>query len=139
MTTVGTSPPTNNPATLQAENGVIAGGSKIQRNKAGYNGSGFVNFNRKGGSVTFRNVDGGTGGTATVKIRYALKSGSRTGTFVVNGISKNITFSSTGSWSKWSTLSKTVSLKSGTGNTIVINSTGQDLSNIDQITVTTGG
>jgi hypothetical protein len=84
--------------------------------------------------MTFNNVNGGAGGSQTITFRYALASGSRTGSLVVNGVAQNITFNSTGAWTTWATQNVTVTLKSGTTNTIALDSTGQDLANIDEMT-----
>lgn len=123
--------------TIQAESATWGGGVTIDSNNAGFNGTGFANFPVSGGYLQFNNVNGGAGGSCTVTVRYALGvTTSRTGTRVVNGSSSAITFSPTGSWTTWATTSFTVNLNSGTGNTIRFESNGQDLGNIDQITVT---
>ena len=122
--------------TIQAEAGTIAGGTTIDSNNAGFNGTGFANFPTTGGSLQFSNVNGGTGGAGTVTIRYALGvTTSRTGQIVVNGVTNNITFNPTGAWTTWVTQVVNVSLASGTTNTIRFQSNGQDLGNIDEITV----
>jgi rhamnogalacturonan endolyase len=89
-----------------------------------------------GGSLQFNNVAGGAGGSRTLTARFANGSGSsRTGRLVVNGAGQNITTPATGSWATWQTMSLTVPLNAGTGNTIRFESTGQDLANIDHIVV----
>lgn len=126
-----------NSTTLQAESASVGGGTTIDSNNAGFNGSGFANAPVSGGYVQFNNVNGGSGGTATLEIRYALgATSSRTGALIVNGSSQNITFNPTGSWTAWTTMSLTVPLQSGTSNTIRFESNGQDLGNLDEITVT---
>ena len=88
------------------------------------------------GTTQFNNVQGGTSsGAKTISFRYALASGSRTGTLTVNGVSQSITFTSTGSWTTWSTLNVTVNLNAGTTNTLILRSTGADLGNVDSLTV----
>jgi rhamnogalacturonan endolyase len=52
----------------------------------------------------------------------------------VNGAAQNITFNSTGGWTTWNNLDVVVPLNSGS-NTIRLESTGQDLANIDQLTL----
>ena len=122
--------------TIQAESASFGGGVTIDSNNAGFNGTGFANFPVSGGFLQFNNVNGGAGGSATVTVRYALGiTTSRTGLRIVNGSSQSITFNPTGSWTTWNTLSFNVNLNSGTGNTIRFESNGQDLANIDQITV----
>jgi rhamnogalacturonan endolyase len=71
-----------------------------------------------------------------MRIRYALGvTNSRTGQLTVNGVSQSITFNPTGSWTTWAVLVVNVNLAPGGGNTIIFQSTGQDLANIDQIQI----
>jgi hypothetical protein len=130
--------PTNTPSssTYQAEDANVGGGAVVNTNHSGFNGSGFVNFPRNGGYVEFQNVNGGSGGSRTLQFRYALgASSARTGQLTVNGSNQNITFGSTGSWSSWAIHEVVVTLNSGSSNTIRLQSTGQDLANLDQMTV----
>jgi pectate lyase len=123
--------------TIQAESASFGGGVTIDNNNAGFNGTGFANFPTSGGFLQFNNVNGGAGGTATITVRFALGiTTSRTGQRIINGGSaQNITFNPTGSWTTWNTMSFTATLNSGTGNTVRFQSNGQDLGNIDQITI----
>jgi rhamnogalacturonan endolyase len=120
-----------------AENGTLAGtGTVVETTNTNYNGTGYVNFPTTGGSLTFSNVNGGAGGTKTLAIRYSNGgTATRTGTLVVNGVSQSITFNVTSSWTTWAVQNVTVSLTAGAKNTIQLNSTGNDLANIDEITV----
>ena len=123
-------------STYQAESAVLAGGAVVESNHSGFNGTGFVNFPSNGGTLTFNGVDGNGGGTKRLAICYALgASGSRTGTITVNGSSSNITFNSTGSWNSWTTMNVNITLNNNSSNTIQFASTGQDLANLDEITV----
>jgi len=120
----------------QAEDANIGGGVSVDSNHSGYNGTGFANFPTTGGYVEYQNVDGGVGGSATLRFRYALGiTTTRTGQLTVNGANQNITFSPTGSWDTWAILDVTVNLNAGTTNTIRLQSTGQDLANQDQLEV----
>jgi rhamnogalacturonan endolyase len=122
--------------TYQAESAQFGGGSVTETTNGGFNGTAYINFSSNGGFLQFNNVNGGSGGSTTLRIRYALGvSGSRTGQLIINGMSQNITFNSTGSWTTWAVMTVNVSLTSGSGNTIRFQSTGQDLANIDQIQV----
>ena len=49
---------------VQAEDATIGGGSIVETNNAGFNGTGFVNLPTSGGFVQFNNVDGGSGGSS---------------------------------------------------------------------------
>jgi hypothetical protein len=123
-------------STYPAESATLGGGAFVETTNAGYNGTGYVNFPTTGGTCTFDNVDGGTGGTHQLTIRYANGSGaSRTGALVVNGASSSITFPATSSWTAWTTLTVNIALSSGTANSISLQTNGQDLANIDEITV----
>ena len=121
---------------LQAENASFGGGATADSNNAGFNSTGFINFPASGGFVQFNNVNGGAGGSTTVRIRYALgASTSRSGQLSVNGANQTITFASTSSWTTWVLQNVSVPLTAGATNTLRFQSTGQDLGNIDQIEV----
>lgn len=129
-------PPPPTTAVFQAENAIRSGtGTILETIHTGFHGTGYVNFPTRGGSLTFNNVNGGTGGTKTLIIRFALGNTTRTGQIVINGVATNITFPSTGSWTTWRTLTVTKTLLSGSANTIQLRSTGADLANIDELTV----
>lgn len=132
---VSQSAPTGSTITLQAESGTVGGGTTIDSNNAGFNGTGFANFPTSGGSLQFSNASGGTAtGSRTITVRYALgTTASRTGRVLVNGTAQNITFAPTGAWTTWATMTFTATLNSGATNTIRFESNGQDLGNIDQI------
>lgn len=129
---------TGSTITLQAESGTLGGGTTIDSNNAGFNGTGFANFPTTGGSLQFSSASGGsTTGTRTITIRYALgATTARTGRVLVNGVAQNITCQPTGAWTTWTNMTFSATLNSGTTNTIRFESTGQDLGNIDQISYT---
>jgi lysophospholipase L1-like esterase len=124
-------------STYQAEDGALSGtGTIVESTNSGYNGTGYINFPTTGGTLTFNNVNGGNGGARTLRFRFALAgSSARTGQLVVNGTTTNITFSTTGAWTTWTTIDVSASLNSGTGNTIQLKSNGSDLANVDELTV----
>ncbi len=131
------SPPT--PGAYQAESAVLAGGTVIETVNSGYAGTGYVNFMLTS-SLTFNNVDGGSGGTKVLRIRNAFNAaGPRTGELVVNGVVQSITFNPTGSFTTWLNKDVTVTLSAGTTNTIILRSTGSDLANVDEMAVLTPG
>jgi rhamnogalacturonan endolyase len=132
----GGSDPNPNPgaATYQSESAVLGGGAFLETTNSGFIGSGYVNFPATGGFVEFQNADGRGGGSHTLRVRYALgATANRVGQFVLNGSTQNITFTPTGSWTSWSTLTIPVTLNGGSANTLRFLSNGQDLGNIDQI------
>ena len=121
--------------TIQAESGVISGGT-FDSNNAGFNGTGFANLNASGGSLQFNNISRSTAGSTNLAIRFALgATASRTGNLVINGVSQSITFPVTGAWTTWNTMNVTINLNAGSSNTIRFESIGNDLANIDQIIV----
>lgn len=121
--------------TYQAENGLVGGGTVTETTNAGYLGSAYVNSAVNGGYLEIRDVDGRGGGSKTLAIRFALGvTSSRSGRLLVNGAAQNITFNPTGSWTAWSTMNVPVTLNNGS-NVLRFESTGQDLGNIDQVSV----
>ncbi len=120
----------------QAESAVLGGGSATESTNGGYNGTGYVNFPASGGTLEFQNVNGGTGGSQTIRFRNALGvTTARTGQLTINGSTQNITFDPTGAWTTWLYKDVVVTLNSGTSNTIRLTTNGQDLANIDELVV----
>lgn len=136
----GTPPPPPPPGEpYQTENAALSGGAFVETTNSGYTGSGYVNFPASGGTCTFSGIDGEGGGAKILHLRYANGStASRAGQLTVNGVTSSVTFPSTGSWTTWNTLTVSVNLASGANNTVVFQSTGQDLANLDQFTVEAG-
>jgi hypothetical protein len=63
---------------IQAEDGLLFGGAKVERTHAGFTGEGFVDFvNKQGESATWTYVARSTG-TVTLAFRYAMKTGAHT-------------------------------------------------------------
>jgi rhamnogalacturonan endolyase len=121
----------------QSEAASFGAGSVFEATNGGFNSTGYINFNTTGGFLQFDNVDGGTGATTSIVLRYALGATSaRTGTISINGVSQNITFAPTGSWTSWALMTLSSPLTAGATNTIRLQSTGQDLANIDELQLT---
>ena len=123
--------------TYPGEDAALGGGSDVRTNHAGYRGSGYANFPKRNGTVAF-DVDGGAGGPATLTFRYANGEAPRTVELRVNGVARQVSFPSTGSWSSWATREVTAELAPGAGNTVRVRSTGEDGPNLDELTVTAG-
>jgi autotransporter-associated beta strand protein len=124
--------------TIQAEDVLVANGGGVTLDSAnpGYHVASYANFPLVGGYLQFNNVNGGTGGPALFGMRFALGAASpRIGNLVVNGTVLSVTNQPTGDWTNWVTMSVEIMLGSGSTNTIRLESTGQDLGNIDEITV----
>ncbi len=124
--------------TYPAENATLAGGAILETKNTGFNGTAYINFPSTGGTATFGNLAGQGGGAKDLRIRYANGGATaRTGNLTVNGATQPIAFASTGSWTSWTTLTTPVTLTNNSTNAIQFASTGQDLANIDEITVAT--
>jgi hypothetical protein len=67
-------------------------------------------------------------------VRYACRN-TRTADLSVNGSKDTITCTSTGGWKTWGTITKTIKLNPGKGNSIKFTSSGQDWGNTDEITI----
>jgi hypothetical protein len=123
-------------ATYEAEAGTIGGGTTIDKNHAGYTGTGFANLPKTGGYVNW-NITAATAGSYTLSFRYALSgTTARKVDLKINGVTytAGVTFAGTNSWTTWATVTVTVNLQAG-ANTIRLTSTGQDSGNIDSMTV----
>ncbi|RCX18388.1 dockerin type I repeat protein [Anaerobacterium chartisolvens] len=122
----------------QAEEAAYGGtGTVFEAKNTGYYGTGYINLPASGGYIEFQNVDGGGGGNASLMLRYALGAdASRTGRIQINkGDWRDITFEPTGDWTVWALKEVKAVLNRGASNTIRLESTGQDLANIDQMDI----
>jgi lysophospholipase L1-like esterase len=122
--------------TLQAENAVISGGDAAS-SYSGYSGTGYADMTGTSGSYVEFTVNATAAGSASLKIYYANGTGSSVNYNVtVNGSGSSKSFSS-GSWTTWSSTSRSVTLVSGS-NTIRITATAAttDGVNFDRIEVT---
>jgi|GEM_PF-970107 len=146
-----TNTPTNTPTggsstVYEAESGTIVA-ANASGDAAASGGSKVVNMHLANASVTINNVNGGSGGSATLIIRYdngAAGNGTKD-LYVNNVFVQTVTFLPTGDWTCASPspcvdlAPVTITLNAGTGNSIKIqnpsgNSAGVDL---DKFTVTT--
>ena len=122
------------PTTLSAGVASISS-SQLQRLHDGYNGDGYINFTADEGAVANWAIEVTTPGTYNYKIRFANgDADSRDAAFDVGGARKTITFGRTDGWSNWSTLTGAIDLPEGTFD-LLIETTGQDAGNVDQITL----
>jgi len=116
----------------QAEDATLGGGTTLDSDHGGYNGSGFANFPTSGGTVEWSAVEASGSGTVELTFRYALDDESRTIELTVDGATQSVTFDGTGGWSSWDTTTVSASVESGQ-NTVALESTGQDGPNLDQM------
>jgi rhamnogalacturonan endolyase len=136
ITLVGGSTPPPTGDTYQAESATLAAGTVSESTNGGFHGTGYANFPTTGGTCTFNNVDGNGGGAKTLTIRFANGgTAARTGNLTVNGTTTSISFAPTGAWTTWVTMTVNITLNNNASNTIQFASTGNDLGNIDEITV----
>jgi len=120
----------------QAEDAALAGGALKESTNLGFNGSGYANSAMTGSTITFNDVNPNGGGSKAMTIRYALgAAGSRTGNIIVNGTTIPVTFPSTGTWTTWKTMIVNINLSATGANTIQFATTGNDLANIDEISI----
>jgi rhamnogalacturonan endolyase len=120
----------------QAEAAQLDGGTQVKADRAGYRGSGFLVFPVTGGGAQWNSLNGGLGGATMLTIRYANGYPTpRTGVVKVNGVARTVTFKPTGSFTTWTTLDVPVTLAPGLRNVVRLESTGQALANIDEVTV----
>jgi lysophospholipase L1-like esterase len=127
--------------TYECENGTRSGSSvpSVQTGSGGYSGTGYVDFQANGSTLTLNNVAGNGGGTKAIVIRYALGgTTARTGNLIVNGVTTSITFNPSGSFTTWFERTVNVTLNNNSTNTIAFSSTGSDFANLDRLTVPPG-
>lgn len=121
---------------IHAEAAILTGGASVRSERAGFKGSGYVEFPASGGSAQIDGVNGGTGGVKTILVRYANGNPTpRAGVLWVNGVAQRIVFNITGGWEKWTTLAIKVNLAAGRDNVLRFESTGQSLGLIDEVTI----
>jgi len=129
-------PATGEGDVYQAEEALWDEASSVERYHRGYFGLGYVNFGEDRGSyVQFNDVDGKEGGNFTIKLRYSLADRTREGVLMINGARDTIVTSATKSWSEWNEVEIIGVLVPGTGNTIRVETTGDDMGYLDQIEV----
>ncbi|QBN17845.1 DUF5010 domain-containing protein [Flavobacterium nackdongense] len=122
--------------TLQAEDALLSGAT-IAANNAGYNGTGFADFNGAAGDYIKWTVAVPAAGNYDLTFRYAVASGNRPLNLSVNGtvVVVAMPFPGTGAWNIWKTVSSTQALKAGVNEIQLTVGTGNG-GNIDELVVT---
>lgn len=123
--------------TYEAETGASLTSAVVETLNSGYKGEGYVNFTTAaGGAIQWNNIYCAVTGTKNLKIRYALKSGTRNLDVYVNGKKaiSDVSFQSTENWTSWKEKTIQVNMNSGI-NTVKLVTTGTEGPNIDCITV----
>ncbi|GAA2985677.1 carbohydrate-binding protein [Streptomyces fulvorobeus] len=130
------------PSVIQAESAGLSGGAVVQREHAGYTGTGYVGGftdGNKGRASLSTSVQSAYDGAGTVTVRYANGTGSnKTLTLSMGGATTQVTLPATSGWSTWSTTAVPVSYAKGT-NTVALTFTSSDSGNvnIDHLTAAT--
>jgi rhamnogalacturonan endolyase len=117
---------------FQAEDGVRNGGW-VNNNHEGYNGIGFVDFDSES-SLTFPYIYFEEAGLHLMTLRYALGNSDRTGRLTVNDSTISLTMAGTGAWTGYEEFSFLMKFNAGFENKIILESTGGDFGNLDEIT-----
>ncbi len=134
---VESAPQSSNGTVYEAETGTTLTNAAVQSSATGFNGAGFVDFQAaSGAAIEWSSIQIGFAGNRTVKIRYALQSGTRNLDVFVNGtkVIENAAFEATGSWSTWA--EKTIQVPMSLGsNTFKLATTGSEGPNIDSIAI----
>jgi hypothetical protein len=118
----------------ELEDGVMTGGAKFDTEHAGYSGTGFVSGYQTVGASTKIDVNAAKAGDYRMALRYANGpnpfQGPKKLTLIVNGTSRQITLSSTGSWPTYRFYLDTVALTAGE-NTIELKYAAGDDGNVN--------
>jgi len=124
------------PNEFQAEEGVLSS-AYVRTEYAGYTGAGYVDIANKTGAsleILFRRA---TAVPDTVRITYALGGSTRAYAVSLNGSSLGtLSFTGTGSWTAWSTVSMVIVLQAGVNRLNFAATTNtSDNANIDKILI----
>ena len=130
------------PRIFQAEFAKLGGGAPVEADieAIGFAGNGYVRFPSTGGAyINWYNVDGLTGGSRTIKIRYS-HGGTKPSKMIlcINNKEQFIYLQPTGSWEAYKYFIITVSLNSGANNTIRLE-TADNTVRIDRVVYHEGG
>jgi hypothetical protein len=124
----------------QAESATGKSGCSVASNRAGYTGSGFMDFGSNGTWMEWNNVNAVSAGDHTLTFRFAVASGSRQCALLINGVNVgNLPFSSTGAWTTWKTVSITKALKAGNNTIRVLANTSSGGPNLDKMDLSFSG
>jgi endoglucanase len=125
----------------QAETATITAGL-VESNHAGFNGTGFVNYDNAVGSAVEFTVTAPTAGTAGLTFRFANGTTvNRPLSISVNGtvVNANLAFNGTGAWTTWQTATINAPFTAGTNRVKATATTANGGPNLDQLSVDIGG
>lgn len=120
---------------LASSAGSMDSDSKLQSNHTGYTDAGFVNFVPDSGGYIHWPLEVATGDTYAYEVRYA-NGGDADRNVDMNfaGKTQQLTFSPTGGWDQWETITGTFDLPSAAVD-LFIETTGDDGGNVDKLTL----
>jgi lysophospholipase L1-like esterase len=112
----------------------------VDSNHTGFTGSGFANADNAGGSGIDWTVSVAASGVYLLEWRFANGSTARPGSVRVNGANvATVDFPSTGVWTSWTTVSRTVNLAAGRNSIRLEATTAAGLANVDSLTISGSG
>ena len=118
----------------ELEDGQLSGGAQFDTEHAGYSGTGFVSGFGEVGASTEITVNAAEAGDYRMALRYANgpnpSEGPKTVSLIVNGVSRQITLPSTGTWQNYRLYVDDVALDAGT-NTIEIAHAEGDIGHVN--------
>jgi hypothetical protein len=118
----------------QAESATTKSGCSVSTTRAGYTGSGYINFGENGTWIEWNNINVASAGDYSLSFNYAVSTGSRQCAILVNGANVgNIPFSATGSWTTWKTVSISKALKAGNNTIRLLANTSSGGPNLDRM------
>lgn len=121
---------------IQAEFVSFWGGSFVESANIGFAGNGYINLNAKGGRIECTNVDGGDGGSKTIRFRYANGGlNAQPVRVVINDVPQTISFPPTGSGETYKYVTINAELKSGKTNAIDLVAADDGKVNIDELEI----
>lgn len=121
---------------IQAEFVNFWGSTFIESTNIGFAGNGYINLNRKGGRIEYRNLDGNDGGSKTIRFRYANGGQNAQSVRVtINDSRQTLSFPPTGSGETYKYVTINAELRSGKTNAIDVEAAENGEVNIDELEI----
>jgi hypothetical protein len=120
----------------EAEDASAMVDASVSSANEGHTGTGYVDYGGAGSFAEWDAIDGGSGGTFRVDLRYALLQSSRSCELLVDGVPvATAAFRATGSWTTWTIESHEILLTPGM-HTLRIVANGGGGPNLDHVVLT---
>jgi hypothetical protein len=133
---VGTGGGTTVPGTYEAEAPAnTLGGSAIVASCSSCSGGSKVGYLGNGGTLQFNRVNGGSGGSTSVTVYYASAVARNAQISVNGGAPTTVSFPATADWNTVGSTTVSLSLASGSANTITVANASDWAPDIDRITI----